>query len=808
MELLPKTKNFPSLLLKAFALLLPFYFLPFTNDVLEINKTVLLFVTVFVLLGFLVYLSYQRRSFVFVTSYVSLPLFALLVAVIFSTFFSISANYSYWGYYGSLSNTFWGYVLLIVFAFLVPLFIAKKKDVRSVAFYYLVGLFVVSLHSLLSYFNALSFLQGTPLFFLGVYGFLLVGSFLVLKIALFLGSVLALYFILTSKVFYKVLFTAVALAFFLATSALYFGALTFGLVLIALLVPLALFKDLLERHRLIALGIALGFGLLVLGLSSAPSVSNTLGLNKRAQFLPLLDTRTSWVVTNAVLGSRPLFGSGIGTFINAYTRFKPSYINGSAIWDTRFFKPNSFYLLVLSELGLVGFFALAFLVFSLFYSWFKAVKNPSSLKEPKDNDKYFLFTLRYLILLILVGFAFIPGGAFLVISLFLLIGLLSAFEMMLGSPRVKKQEVGIALSRVVPRKKKSVSGISSLGADYKVLVSYKPVAIVVLILYVFAGYFTYRVFAADIAYRGFFSKKGTLIDIRRNRLRAARINPTNDVYQRGVSNVNRSIVFAFVRTLNEKKDLDDNTKKDLLNNIQQLINESSLRLRYITSDSDFGINVLNWEARALFYHNLIGLDKNSANLALQSYLTANSLEPSNPRLLASVGAVYYAIENYNQARTYFERAILLKTDYAAAWYNYAKTLEKLGNYVQAYNSVQRVLSLLQEGNRDYEIAQKYAEDLKPKAEEALRKAAQARKAREEAKKESEIKVAEDNKAQSSNQPGLNQPNQPLKQAPAPRQNTDTSQDKVNSDLPLGNSNTLPNQEPAKEGEGFIENPSN
>ncbi len=812
MKVLPRPTNISSLVLKFFALLLPFYFLPFTNDLIELNKTVLLFITVFILLGFLVYISYKRKSFVFVTSYTTLPLVLLLVSVVFSTFFSISTNYSYWGYYGSLSNTFWGYVFLVLLAFLVPLFLGKKRDVRSVTFYFLIGSFIVAFHAFLNYFGFLGFLSKTPLFFLGLFGFLSVGSYSVLKVVLVMASVLSLYFILTSEKVYKIIFSAIAITVFLVTSALYFGVLFFAIVMLSILIPLALFREFLVSNKLLFLGIALLVGLVVLSLSSVPSTSKVLNLSNRAQELPTLDTRTSWIVTNGVLGSRPLFGTGLGSFINAYTRFKPSYVNSTIIWDTRFFKPNSFYMLVLAEMGLVGFFALLFLVFSLFYSWFKTAKNPFSIKEYKGKDKYFLFTLRYVVLLLLVSLAFIPGGIFLLASLFLFIALLSTFEMILGSPHVKKQEVGIALNKFRSKSKDSSTGISSLGADYRVLVSYKPVALLVLVIYAFAGYFTYRVFASDIAYRGFFSTPKTLLDVRDNRVRASRINPTSDVYQRGVSNINRAIVFALVKSLNEQKDtLDDNQKKNLINTIQQLLNESSIRLRYVTSDSDFGINVLNWEARGLFYHNLLGIDKNASTLSLQSYLTASALEPSNPRLLASIGSVYYATENYDQAKTYFERAILLKTDYAAAWFNYAKSLEKLNNYVQAYNAVQRVLSLVKQDSNDYKVAKDYLDQLKPKAEAALKKAAQAQKeAQQQALKDKIDVTGESTKgvnANNSSQPQLNQPTKPLNPAPAPTQNSDSNQNDVEAGEKLPVGNNLPNQQPAKEGEGFIENPN-
>ena len=443
----------------------------------------------------------------------------------------------------------------------------------------------------------------------------------------------------------------------------------------------------------------------------------------------------------------------------------------------------------------------------------KKARRYENYQDMKVED---LKVIKVTVLLFLVFFMFSSGNVFVLGSFFIFLGLLQGLEKLNNTEKARNKGFTFILGD-----SSSPTEVSSLTfGGYTLLNPSKLCVLVTGITFVLTSIFVYRVFVADLVFRSFFNTPKDLLTLRNSYINASKINPKNDFYQRSIIEVDKEIIKALASDIN---DLSQDEKDKRLISIKSLLQEASLRSRYITSDTDLGVNSMNWESRGLLFQSLIGVVDQADMTSLQSYLmTANNLDPLNPRILATIGTVYFNTKNYQQAANFFQRAIFLKNDYAAARYNLAKTLEKLERYSEAYGLALTVLDILPSESKDYEIAKNYTDLL-----------------RDLIPKENNIesnKISLDNSSEGESQSALTEPNEPLEQS-AVRQNStlplstgleeyelpqepddlilgdgdeipNPSISPSPSSSPTPGGNTLPNQENSKDGDsGFIERPS-
>ena len=80
------------------------------------------------------------------------------------------------------------------------------------------------------------------------------------------------------------------------------------------------------------------------------------------------------------------------------------------------------------------------------------------------------------------------------------------------------------------------------------------------------------------------------------------------------------------------------------------------------------------------------------------------MDPNNARLRIELGGIYYQLESYNQALAQFQTAIILKNNYANAYYNLAAGLKKTNQPEEAALAMEKVIELLPESSQSYEQA--------------------------------------------------------------------------------------------------------
>lgn len=385
----------------------------------------------------------------------------------------------------------------------------------------------------------------------------------------------------------------------------------------------------------------------------------------KPQFPKFPNLQTSWEVTVGALAKSPLFGMGPGNYLSAFNQFRPVSYNATDLWSVRFTTATNFYLTLITETGLLGLAAILILLFSV-YKEFRL-----GLKFEK------LALIAFLLLLVIF-----PTSPVLFVPLFTLLALLSGSE-----------EKVISLNTI------------SVGASAKFASKVPSIILGLLILagVTAADYFGARIVIAEYTFTKSLAAlnandaKGTYNLMQR----AVNQNPKVDRYHTSLAQVD----MAIAQSLSTKKDLTDEDKQIITQLVQQSINEAKAGVTLNPGRSG------NWEVLAQIYRTIMPFAQGADNFAVQTYLQAVSLDPTNPTLRISLGGVYYALGRFDDAIEAFKLAVLAKPDLANAHYNLAIAYREKKDYANAIKEMNSVLSLVEKDSQDYTLARTTLDEL-------------------------------------------------------------------------------------------------
>jgi tetratricopeptide (TPR) repeat protein len=136
------------------------------------------------------------------------------------------------------------------------------------------------------------------------------------------------------------------------------------------------------------------------------------------------------------------------------------------------------------------------------------------------------------------------------------------------------------------------------------------------------------------------------------------------------------------------------TQQTIFNLIQQSINSgrNAVNLSPLTA--------ANWENLSQIYRSLINVGQNAEQFAILSLNRAIALDPYNPQLYVSLGGIYYALGQYDNAQSQFQAAVNLKPDFANAHYNLGHALEAKGDLKNALAEYETVKSLVKDNKEN------------------------------------------------------------------------------------------------------------
>lgn len=645
-----KILDYISILLLAIGtFLIPLFYLPYTNDIFNLPKQLLL--SVVVLLGLLLWLLKVviTKKFVLKRTILDIPILFFALFLIISAVVSQSALLSFLGKTDNfvMHTTF---LLSLLLWFWLFIQCVRKEDFLEILYSAfllagsLTGLFFLLRNS--GWLQEITAVVGSNMISqvnseFGIYmaavaitalGFLLLRRRrLILQILPFVSAVIAV------TVLIKLGFTISWIVF----------AVGLGLLLV-------LGISLLAETRTIFLSIVLVLFLISI-LTIFVGTPKFLKAN-----LPLevaLGVRPSWDVTYQTIVNNAknfMFGSGPGTFIYDFSRFRsPAFNTSQVAWSTRFDQPYSTVLALLAELGVVGFLSFMFILLLLFGSifsvWIKT--RPSTwgkIKEKVGIDSEAARQYQ----------AFIPAFAWLATTVGLFLSFYGIVAWWLWFWLLSVSIVSLSFVHPGLIHKKNIT--LEVSPQYSFAISFGMVLVFTLLI-VF-GAFNIRYYLAEVAYAKAI-KASNIEVVEQNVQKAIEYRPSYPQYHLTLAKIN----LQKARNLSEQETANSEL---IMGIVATAVNEAKR-----AADEDPN-NVQTWDVLSLMYMNVRTFASDANSWALDALQKAIILESSNPIFQWRLANVYVFAGQAEEAVKAYKKAIELKPDYFDAYKELALLYEQ------------------------------------------------------------------------------------------------------------------------------------
>lgn len=370
-----------------------------------------------------------------------------------------------------------------------------------------------------------------------------------------------------------------------------------------------------------------------------------------------------------------LFGSGYGTFLTDFTRYKlPSFNFEQNIWNLSFAFSSSYFLELIATTGLLGILVFIGIIYS--FIKMKSAKNP-----------LFLSVFVAFVLSLILPFSYLCAA-----SLFILLGLYIAYLNISSDKNV----FDVTLSLVSTK-----SGLISFETtESGRLTKQSPmlsvfVMIIILLIVGFVGLFSFKFAVSDFTFAKSLAAAQANNGKKTYELQTAAINnfPYRSDYQRIFSQVNLALANSLSSGIKQGSSPSAQIQQNISALLQQAINSSRNAVVLSPRTSQ------NWQNLGIIYRSLINVGQNADQFAIASMNQAIALDPYNPNLYILLGGIYYQLKQYDQAINQFQIAINLKRDFANAYYNLGHAYEAKGDLQNALKAYQ-VIRELSRANKD------------------------------------------------------------------------------------------------------------
>ncbi len=660
-----------SLVIGLLVFLAPIFFLSFTNEAYEFNKVYLIFYLSGIAFIFWLLKMILRKEAKIIRTSLDLLIIVFLAAIALSTLFSADKISSLLGFYGRFSDSLILFLSLGMMYFvivnnlvksqiskLLNLFLFSSFIAIVIGICSVYGRFIIPLDiAKATTFNpAAGSLQGLAMF---------AAMIIILSAGLFLQKKKsALLRFLTIFLLGMSLLFLIIINFIPAWIALLAGS--------AFLFFLKVFRA-APSNSSSAKGRSVAILLILIIFSASfifiPKQSVKLSdylVNKK--IVPqevILNKEISNKVVKNTFFAHSVFGSGLGTFSQDFSLFRPAEFNQNRFWALRFDKAHSEISEQLATTGLVGvltwlillwvFFGLLTKSFLRRQEFTKEEDIPASLpadatalqtgagmtREVNQND--ISIALVASAFTIFIGTIFYHQNAILWFSLWLFIAL--GMLLFINSRKLKITSFSLEENS----ERANVFKGMSLAAILVLLVSFFVM-----------GKFYY----ADAFY-----KKGIIQqDFEKaveNYQKAADLNPYRFTYR---------VVLAKAHlqraTSEAKKDRSEQDNEIIKHEVAQAIDQAKKAVELSPK------SVVAKETLAMIYRDIVGIAQGADEWALRSFEEALALEPLNPVLATETGKACAALEDNEKAIQYFQKAIFFKEDYLDAYLHLALIYEK------------------------------------------------------------------------------------------------------------------------------------
>lgn len=645
-------------ILSALFFLIPLFFLPFFQNVLDFPKYLLFSFFVFLATLFLLIKNFFEGKVVFwKNQQFYFLLFLIFLTLCLSTFFSLDKRASFFGYPFEVSDSFLSFFLFFLFLILLFNSFEKKTEFLNLP------LFLIFSGAILSLFNIFQLykIYLLPFSFLKNPSFTLIGSQNSFALFCALLFPLSLIFALESAGISRKILGISSFLLLLNILLINFPTawVVLGVEVLFLFLVLFPFKISFKNaiFFLLIFIVCFFFYFFPQKLPFFPTLSPEISLSLPAEIFIIKQT-FSQNLKNIFLGTGPQ------TFSFDYSLSRPVQINNTPFWGTRFLKGYSLFFDWLLTKGIIFWILILILFFFAFKNLFQ------SLPDKKEED---LFETKAAFFACLLGtflaFLFYPFN----FSLLFLMWFFVATAFFLATKEKKEYSLS------------SPSFIFFYNFKFALL----------FLIFVSVAFWHTKTFLSEYFYfKGIVSyQQGDFEKAINNIKKATFFNSFYDYYWRDLAQA----FLARANFLSQKEDL---SLKDKQNLITQDLTQGADALSKAISLNPH--NVANWNVRGFFYQNLIGLGK-AGEIALESYQRAIQLEPNSPFSWTEKGRTYILLaqdfakkgdeksqkDYLNFAISILQKALELKPDFALAHYLLAVAYDQLGQVDKALEKLQQ-----------------------------------------------------------------------------------------------------------------------
>ncbi|MFH1966515.1 MAG: tetratricopeptide repeat protein [Patescibacteria group bacterium] len=673
--------------LYALVFLIPLFWLPLTIEVYEFNKQYLLvFLVSLSFLAWLAKLVVVRKKLFFRRTALDFWILVFMLIMILSAVFSIDEISSWFGFYGRFSGSVIGILALIVLYFVVVNNVEsvkseKGKSIWGLSLDKIYSLFIVSswitiIVTYLSIFNLWSKIPNMPgtMF---IRSFNPVGGsleglsiFLAMAMSLVVGLVLSKSLGKKKIISMRIVFLIVSLIllFLINFSAAW---VVLGVTMFILLVMAFWTRIFRERVNLLTLPIIL----LLISTFYLFGLPAKIGfLSDLDTLLPLpqeliLDSGVARTVAWQSLKDYPVLGSGPGTYVADFVKFKPVEFNNDEFWNVRFDRGSSHIMEMIGTTGVLGILSYIlilgiFLLIGLVFLSRKRLKVLSAnypISDRRHPISVFPLILAWISLLV-AQFVYMQNT---VLSFYFWFFMALGVVVWQGVQNKPFKKISFTFDRM-----------PEVGLVMNV--------ILIILVFALAGLFYMggRFYLADVRFIEPVESNEELVSkIEKSII----LNNYRENYRQALSQAYLITAWAEANKPEEEQNI------QLL---QALASGSIQQARIATSLSPNSVSA--WENLGAIYRDTRGLVGGILPFALEAFAQATELEPTNPFFYRERCRLNLISEekDWDETIGYCQRAIELKDNYLDAHVQLALVYEQKGDLEAALERMKGVLEKL------------------------------------------------------------------------------------------------------------------
>ena len=431
-----------------------------------------------------------------------------------------------------------------------------------------------------------------------------------------------------------------------------------------------------------------------------------------SQFLPgqelnliLLPKLAGWSIAIDTFKTNFFLGSGPGSFLNQFTKLKPLSLNQTNLWSINFSISSNEIFHLMTTLGVIGttFFAL------IITSFGKLVKRNKGTRVTANQLALTIATTIAFGLSLLIPYT---GVAWIT-----LVGFLALTVGVNKQKNISKiKDVVITLNAITLLEADDPTPRSDTKTP-TVILPWLLTAPAIIGLF-FVSIFFSKVYASEFHFKKSLDAAAKNLGGETYNLQIKAIETYGQIDRHRVAYSSTNLALA--NSLASQGELTDQDQET----VSQLIQQSIREARIATQLNPF--KSANWENLANIYRQLVNFAEEADKFAIASYLQTIQLDPANPRLRVDLGGLMFSLKRYDEAIDRFTEAINLKPDLANAYYNLSAAYRESEKPLEAYQSMQQVISLVPADSEDYAQVQKELEELKAKLPQAPAEETQAK----------------------------------------------------------------------------------